>query len=248
MLLLSAVALLAGVSLTQGAPSATNTLVERTAQGTGTDNGYFYSFWADYSNVNYNNGPGGSYNVSWSNGGNFVAGKGWNPGSPRTITYSGTYAPSGNSYLSIYGWTKTPLIEYYIVENFGTYNPSTGATKKGQVTSDGSTYDIYETTRVNAPSIIGTATFQQYWSVRRDKRSSGSVTTGNHFNAWASLGMKLGSFDYQIVATEGYYSSGSASITVGQGGSSGDGGDGGNGGGNTNVSERDCFFRFRPWG
>lgn len=88
MLLLSAVALLAGVSLTQGAPSAINTLVERTAQGTGTDNGYFYSFWADYSNVNYNNGPGGSYNVSWSTGGNFVAGKGWNPGSPRYILQS----------------------------------------------------------------------------------------------------------------------------------------------------------------
>lgn len=137
----------------------------------------------------------------------------------RAISYSGTFSPQGNGYLSIYGWTRSPLIEYYIVESFGSYNPSSGAQKLGSITSDGSSYDIFRTQRVNQPSIEGTATFYQFWSVRSSHRTSGTVTVGNHFNAWTQSGLQLGSHDYQIVATEGYQSSGSASITVSAGGS-----------------------------
>lgn len=131
-----------------------------------------------------------------------------------TITYSGTYQPNGNSYLAIYGWTRNPLIEYYVVENFGTYDPSTGAQVKTTINTDGSNYRVAVSTRYNAPSIEGTRTFQQYWSVRQNKRTGGSVNMQTHFNAWAQNGMPLGTHDYQIVATEGYFSSGSASITV----------------------------------
>lgn len=136
-----------------------------------------------------------------------------NPPCYSPINFSGNFGVgSGVGLLAVYGWSTNPLVEYYIMENNFDY-PSAG-TVKGSVTSDGSSYTIWENTRVNEPSIQGTATFNQYISVRNSKRSSGTVTVANHFNAWKSLGMNLGTMNFQVMAVEGWGGQGGVQQSV----------------------------------
>jgi endo-1,4-beta-xylanase len=59
-----------------------------TSSSTGTNNGFYYSFWTDGAGaVSYTNKAAGEYSVTWSgNNGNFVGGKGWNPGAARYVS------------------------------------------------------------------------------------------------------------------------------------------------------------------
>lgn len=176
--------------------------------------GYVYEYWKDSGEGCQVNTADG-FSVDWSNINNLLGRKGLRPGSKNQIvTYDADYQPNGNSYLCVYGWTKGPLIEYYIVDSWGNWRPPGNQPRLGQVTTDGGTYDIYRTERVNQPSIEGTKTFYQYWSVRTQKRESGTITVGNHFAAWEGLGLNLGSLYEVSMTVEGYQSSGTATVRV----------------------------------
>ncbi len=150
------------------------------AQETLTENqqteydGHFVSFWTDTEDsVSMTLEEAGSYSVDWQDTGNFVVGMGWNPGGRRTIEYDATHNPTDNSYLCLYGWTTDPLVEYYIIENYGTYRP--GDEEHGSHESDGGTYDIATSERIEQPPSRG----------RRRSRSTG-VSARTHVPAGRS--------------------------------------------------------------
>jgi endo-1,4-beta-xylanase len=180
----------------------------------GSHCGLTYEYWKDQGTGCLVNTPDG-FSVEWNNINNLLGRKGVRPGSTsQVVHYDADYQPSGNSYLCVYGWTTDPLVEYYIVDSWGSWRPPGGEGFMGNVSSDGGNYDIYRTQRVNQPSIEGTQTFYQFWSVRTDKRESGTITVANHFDAWANLGMSMGSLYEVSMCVEGYQSSGTADVTV----------------------------------
>ena len=184
--------------------------------GTGTNSGYYYSLYSSGGSATMTFPDAskypGNYAITWSNVNDVVGGKGWQTGSAQTIGYNVGEATGYNN-ISIYGWTTSPLVEYYICE-FGSV---ANGTNKGSVSSDGHNYTTYEHQQVNQPSIQGTATFEQYldnWG-GASIGSNGTVTTANHFNHWKNLGMNMGAFNYQILGTEAYSGrSGSVNATV----------------------------------
>lgn len=195
-----------------------------TDQFKGFKDGYRYELWNQYSQGNacMTIGDGATFSGEWSDIENYLARRGLGYDQTQRHDEIGVFSSNfncdynpvsdkGNSYLSIYGWTVEPLIEYYIVEDWRKWNPSMSkdAVFKGCITIDGSEYDIYETTRTEQPSIQGITTFQQYFSIRKNKRDNGELSISEHFMAWEKLGMPLGKLHEVSFVVEGYHSAGS---------------------------------------
>ncbi len=213
---------------------------------TGYEDGFDYELWKDYGSTSMTIKGGGNFECWWEDIGNVLFRKGkkfdctqtYQQIGNMTINFGVDYQPNGNSYLCVYGWTRNPLVEYYIVESWGSWRPP-GAQSKGTITVDGGTYDVYETTRVNQPSIDGDTTFQQYWSVRTSKRNSGTISVSEHFQAWERMGMKMGNLYEVAFNVEGYQSSGWADVYKNEltiGGSISSGGNSGSGSGSGDNS------------
>ena len=201
-------------------------------QTRGNIGGYDYEMWNQNGQGQVSMNPGaGSFTCSWSNIENFLARMGKNFDSQKktykqigeiVLTYDVEYTPRGNSYMCVYGWTRNPLMEYYIVEGWGDWRPpGNDGERKGTVTLNGNTYDIAKTMRYNQPSLDGNATFPQYWSIRQTSGSAnnqtnymkGTIDVSKHFDAWSKAGLDMSGTLYEVsLNIEGYRSNGSANV------------------------------------
>ncbi len=178
------------------------------AYSSGTDHGYFWSLYREGGSASISFPSAGTYAgnfaISYSNVTDVVGGKGWSTGSTRNVNYNIGALSGSYNFVGVYGWTRNPLIEYYVAEK----GSVTGGTYVNSVSSDGHSYSFYKQQRVNAPSIDGTKTFWQYkdtWG-GASTGSNRTVTMNNHINNWKSRGGQGfgSSYAYQIFALEAW--------------------------------------------
>jgi len=201
-----------------------------TPQKMGSAGGYDYELWSQDGagkatmTLNPSDENGGAFSVEWSGTINMLArsGKRWGSNSTVTVQNVGNitaefdveWSSTDNvKYVSVYGWgyfdqADIPSggfsneIEYYIVQDRGSYNPTSGGKKFGSATIDGIEYDFYTTDRINQPSLSGNSTFKQYWSIPKNTsqhRTKGTISISKHFSEWAKVGMKMGKL-YEVAS------------------------------------------------
>lgn len=200
-------------------------------QDTGTKDGYDYELWNQWGqgSASMQVGNNGAFSCSWDGienclfrtGKKLERTKKYSDYNGIYIDYDVEYEPKGNSYMCVYGWTEDPTVEYYIVEAWGSWRPPGATDSLGTVSANGNKYDIYKTVRENQPSIHGTETFYQYWSVRQDnpaqnnvkKEITGRISVSKHFEEWEKAGLDMNGKMYEVALNiEGYQSNGSANV------------------------------------
>ena len=191
---------------------------------------YGYEMWTQGGNNNTllwfgpNRGGGAAFRTEWNNPNDYLGRVGYFMNEEKSyneyedfyVDYNYTRSANGTggsySYIGIYGWTKNPLIEWYIVEDWfgnGILNdPGILGTYAGDFkTRDGVEYKLYKNERpAGSGNILDDGKgFPQYFSVRQRANNSpgtpmcGSVSITEHFKAWETLGnMEMGSDLYEV--------------------------------------------------
>jgi hypothetical protein len=173
-------------------------------------NGYNAEMWGERNNGSmtlFGGEAGCAFKAEWDNTGDFLARVGYyDAKASKKYTDLGqiyaiyNYIKSGDgggsySYIGVYGWTKSPMIEYYIVDD--TFTPDSedlfwGTNKIGTYKVDGVEYTLMVGQRINAPCIEGSASFKQIFAVRSSYQTCGIINVSEHFKNWEKLGVKMG--------------------------------------------------------
>ncbi len=200
----------------------------KTSNQTGKAAGLDWALWS--------NGSGGSittydvpaFSAAWNNSGDFLAriGLQWNATKTYdqygTITaqfaYKKTGTGGGYSYIGMYGWSVSPCVEWYIVDDsFNRMPVNPGSTvNKGTADIDGGKYTLYtrSTTGTGVSKCSGTTNWTQFYSIRQTARQCGQISVTAHFDAWAAAGMAIGKLDQAQILLEVGGGTGTADFTV----------------------------------
>jgi len=177
-------------------------------------------------------GKDAAFSAEWSNVEDFLARVGLEFNQTQTHGQIGTIVaefaetkeetePDGLTYIGIYGWTVSPLREFYILDDWGAEKPGgfssdgTPRDEVGTLEADGETYDVWKKTRVNKPAITGPSeTFDQYFSIRRTARQCGTISVSEHFTKWEGLGLQLGKMHEVKLLLEAQFNGGNIAFTT----------------------------------
>jgi hypothetical protein len=189
--------------------------------------GYSYNFWSDGKGSGCMTlyGTDAAFKADWMNVGDWIARVGLQFDKSKTYSQIGTFSSDfaytmtgittgGFGNIGIYGWSVSPLHEYYIAENWLGKKPN--FTKVGTFTIDGEgTYDVMTNQQKNQPNITGTnQDFVQFWSVRTSPRECGHISISKHFDQWAQMGLQLGNLEETRILVEAQNNSGTLDFTT----------------------------------
>jgi hypothetical protein len=172
---------------------------------------YEWQLWSVYTKgclTTYNN-SGAAFSASWNDSGDFLAKVGFVFDGTKTAQELGTLSADfaethsgsagGASYIGIYGWSASPNVEFFIVENALDDSPPmqpAGGSKLGTIKVDGGNYDVYSS------ALTATMKLRALYSIRQNRRSCGHVSISEQFSRWANLGFSLGKIDEVRIAVE----------------------------------------------
>ena len=221
----------AGPSTCSPGPAPTGGTSHCNTNTTGSYGSYQWTLWEGGSGgclITYDNSDA-TFSATWNNSGDFLARVGLQWDQTKTYDQLGTITAQfaetktgtggGYSYIGIYGWTVSPCVEWYIVDDSFSAMPIVPGTvsKIGTAFVDGGTYTFYTSVMTGTGTSLcsGVSAWSQLWSVRQTARQCGQISVSQHFNEWSKLGMTLGKMDEAVLVVETLGGSGRVDFTTG---------------------------------
>ena len=200
-----------------------NSKIDLTENKIGYLDDYFYELWKSdnigITTMSIDNKN--KFSCSWKNIDNVVfnLGKNFPNGYPLknisdiTLHFDFEYESNGYSYIGINGCFSIYSGEYYIIENYGdSFSKPNSGSLLGTLSIDDGEYDIYLREVILPPNIHGISKRSEYWSVRKEKRSSGTISLKKHFDSFLKKGAIIENVFTIGLFIEGYQSNGNADV------------------------------------